>query len=80
MSLSKIQDKNVVLSKNQIIQKAYKLAYEYESKYGDCSQCVVLAVMEGMGEVNNEVFKSAFGFGGGIGNLSYTCGALLGVS
>lgn len=62
----------------EITQTAYDLGYEYEGKYGVCSQCVVLAVMEAMGEVNNEVFKSAFGFGGGIGNLSHTCGALLG--
>ncbi|MCJ7532746.1 MAG: C-GCAxxG-C-C family protein [Anaerolineales bacterium] len=63
---------------NDIPKKAYDLAYEYESKYGVCSQCVVLAVMEAMGEVDSESFKAAFGFGGGIGNLSHTCGALSG--
>ena len=73
-----MQDKDGGLPKKEILQKAFDLAYEYESKYGVCSQCVVLAVMETLGEVRNEVFKSAFGFGGGIGNLSHTCGALLG--
>jgi hypothetical protein len=34
--------------------------------------------METFGEANSEVFKSAFGFGGGIENLSHLCGALSG--
>jgi C_GCAxxG_C_C family probable redox protein len=34
--------------------------------------------MEAFGGVDSEVFKSTFGFGGGIGNLSYLCGALSG--
>lgn len=77
-SSEKMQGNNETLSIHEIAQKAYDLAYEYEGKYGVCSQCVVLAVMEVFGRVDSEVFRSAFGFGGGIGNLSHTCGALLG--
>jgi len=77
-SSDEMQDNKETYPLNKIAQKAYDLAYEYEGKYGACSQCVVLAVMEAFGEVNREVFKSAFGFGGGIGNLSHTCGALSG--
>ena len=77
-SSDKMQGNNETLSINEIAQKAYDLAYEYEGKYGVCSQCVVLAVMEAFGGVDCEVFKSAFGFGGGIGNLSHLCGALSG--
>jgi C_GCAxxG_C_C family probable redox protein len=73
-----MQGNNETLSINEIAQKAYDLAYEYEGKYGVCSQCVVLAVMEAFGGVNSEVFKSAFGYGGGMGNLSHLCGALSG--
>jgi len=67
-----------MLRKDEVSKRAYQLAYEYESKYGVCSQCLVLAVMEAMDNVDGNVFQSAFGFGGGIGNLSHTCGALLG--
>jgi C_GCAxxG_C_C family probable redox protein len=74
----KMPGNNEIPSVTNIAQKAYDLAYEYEAKYGVCSQCVVLAVMEAFGDANSEVFKSAFGFGGGIGNLSHLCGALSG--
>ncbi len=57
-------------------QKAYQLGYSYESKYGACSQCTILAIMDAMGERNADVVKASFGFAGGIGSLSKTCGAL----
>jgi C_GCAxxG_C_C family probable redox protein len=55
---------------------AYKLGFEYESKYGACSQCTILAIMDALGERESSVFKAAFGFAGGIASLSKTCGAL----
>jgi|WetSurMetagenome_2_1015567.scaffolds.fasta_scaffold22966_2 C_GCAxxG_C_C family probable redox protein len=73
-----MQENSMIAREIELKQKAYNLAHEYESKYGVCSQCVVLAVMETLDRVNQDVFKSSFGFGGGIGNLSSTCGALLG--
>lgn len=60
----------------EIAQKAYDLGYSYESKYGACSQCTVLAIMDALGKRNEDVFKAVFGFAGGIGNLSKLCGAL----
>lgn len=57
-------------------QKAYELGFEYEGKYGACSQCTILAIMDARGERDPDVFKAAFGFAGGIGSLSETCGAL----
>jgi C_GCAxxG_C_C family probable redox protein len=73
-----MRETKAIVKNKDLTKNAFDLAYEYESKYGVCSQCVVLAVMEALGKVNHDVFKSAFGFGGGIGNLSRTCGALLG--
>jgi C_GCAxxG_C_C family probable redox protein len=64
------------LSKAEVVQKAYDLGFLYESKYGACSQCAILAIMDALGERNNDVFKASFGFAGGIGSLSRTCGAL----
>ena len=57
-------------------QKAYQLGYSYEGKYGACSQCTILAIMDAMDERNADIFKASFGFAGGIGSLSKTCGAL----
>jgi C_GCAxxG_C_C family probable redox protein len=55
---------------------AYELGYEYERKYGACSQCTILAIMDSLGKRNADVFRASFGFAGGIGNLSEMCGAL----
>lgn len=57
-------------------QLAYDLGYEYEGKFGACSQCTILAVMDALGKRNADVFKASFGFAGGIGSLSEMCGAL----
>ena len=57
-------------------QKAYDLGYEYEGTYGACSQCTILAIMDALGTRNEDLFKASFGFAGGIGGLSETCGAL----
>jgi len=61
---------------DEAAQKAYDLGYEYERKYGACSQCTILAIMDALGKRDSSVFKAAFGFAGGIGSLSKTCGAL----
>lgn len=64
------------LSKAEAAQKAYDLGYEYEGKYGACSQCTILAIMDALGKRNSDVFKASFGFAGGIASLSEMCGAL----
>jgi C_GCAxxG_C_C family probable redox protein len=62
--------------KVESIQKAYQLGYEYEGKYGVCSQCTLLAIMDALDQRDSKVFQASFGFAGGIGSLSKTCGAL----
>lgn len=61
---------------SSVAQAAYDLGYEYEGKYGACSQCTILAVMDALDERNADVFRASFGFAGGLGSLSMTCGAL----
>lgn len=70
------EQKKISISGSETARKAYELGYSYESKYGACSQCTILAIMDAIGERNRDVFKAAFGFAGGIGSLSKTCGAL----
>jgi C_GCAxxG_C_C family probable redox protein len=57
---------------------AFRLGYEYEASFGACSQCTALAIMDTLGTRNPDLFKAAFGFAGGIADLSKTCGALAG--
>jgi len=64
-------------SKSEKVQKAYQLGYAYEGNYGACSQCTILAIMDALGSRNHDIFKASFGFAGGIGSLSKTCGAFL---
>jgi C_GCAxxG_C_C family probable redox protein len=58
------------------IHKAYQLGYEYEGKYGACSQCTLLAIMDALNTRDSKIFQASFGFAGGIASLSKTCGAL----
>lgn len=63
-------------SPEALAREAYALGYENESKYGACSQCTLLAIMDTLQVRNSQVFKASFGFAGGIASLSKTCGAL----
>ena len=63
-------------SKTDMIKRAYALGYEYEGKYGACSQCTLLAIMDAIGKRDSKIFQASFGFAGGIASLSKTCGAL----
>ena len=60
-------------------EKAYRLAFDYESKYGTCPQCVIAAVAEVFSLELDELFKASHGLAGGVGlSGSGTCGALSG--
>lgn len=65
--------------KKELIEKAYKLAYEYEQSYGNCPQCVIAAIQDVFEMIDDSVFKAACGLAGGAGLSSKgTCGALSG--
>ncbi len=49
----------------QILERVYQLAYNYESKYGNCPQCVIAAVSEVFSLNLEELLKSAHGLAGG---------------
>ena len=54
-------------------------AMEYFDEKGyNCCQAVVCAYCEACGIDGQEIFKLAEGFGGGMGGLQETCGALSG--
>ncbi len=63
------------------LNKAYALAFEYEQKYGSCAQCVLAAIHDIFGIVDDEVFKSGHVLAGGVGLAGDgSCGALSGGS
>ncbi len=45
-------------TRKEILEKVYALAFEYEQRYGSCSQCVLAAIQDVFGIVDDEVFKS----------------------
>jgi len=66
-------------AKQEIIDKAYSLAYENEQKYGCCPQCVLAAIQDVLGNVDDATFKASHSLAGGGGlSTGGTCGALAG--
>jgi len=65
--------------KQALAQTAYDKALKYELDYGCCPQCVLAAVQETVGVIEDSVIKASHGLAGG-GGLSGqgACGALTG--
>jgi C_GCAxxG_C_C family probable redox protein len=65
--------------KQDLAQEAYDKALKYELDYGCCPQCVLSAVQETVGIIEDSVIKASHGLSGG-GALSGmgACGALTG--
>jgi len=67
------------MDKKETREKAYALAYEFEQKYGACSQCVLAALQDTLGGIDDKIFKAAYALaGGGAKTGQGTCGALAG--
>jgi len=60
-------------------QEAYDKALKYELDYGCCPQCVLAAVQETVGVIEDSVIKASHGLSGGGGLTGQgACGALTG--
>jgi len=65
----------------EIAERAYKLGFEYEKIYHGCGQCVLAAILEATNLFDEEVFRTATGLSGGIGQVTdATCSAFIGGS
>jgi C_GCAxxG_C_C family probable redox protein len=64
----------------ELVEKVGKSAYKNEKKYPGCTQAVLGAFREVLGDkiITDEVFKAGCGMAGGVGNTGSTCGALCG--
>ncbi len=64
---------------DELISKAYQLGYQFEATRGNCPQCVLAALMDTIGGIDEKIFQSAYGLHGGtVSNGVGTCGALAG--
>ena len=67
-------------TKEELLDRVEKRAYELQEKYHGCAQCGLLAIQEVFGLENEMLFKAASGLSGGVGGMHSVCGALLGGS
>jgi C_GCAxxG_C_C family probable redox protein len=66
-------------SKEEILNKVYKLAYKYEAERGSCPQCVLAAIYETIGVGDPKTIQAADAMAGGTAlTTEGTCGALVG--
>ncbi len=65
--------------RKELGQQAYQLAYTYDLEFGACPQCVLAAISETIGVVDEHLIKAAHTLSGGGGLRGVgTCGALAG--
>jgi len=65
--------------KTLLAQQAYDKAAQYELDFGGCPQCVLAAVQEALGLIDDQTIKASHGLSGGGGLLGEgICGALSG--
>jgi C_GCAxxG_C_C family probable redox protein len=68
-------------SSEEIIEKAGRLAEEYEKTCTGCGQSAVAGLLDALGIENDDVFRAASGLADGIGLTGDgSCGALTGCS
>lgn len=66
-------------SEEELLEKAYRLAYRYEAEIGSCPQCVLSALMETLDIGDPATVKAADALAGGTAlSTEGTCGALVG--
>lgn len=65
--------------KEELMEKAYRLGFEFEKTYYGCSQCIIGAVQDTLGIRDDGVFRAAAGLaaGGGLTGMG-DCGAYAG--
>jgi len=66
-------------AKKELLEKAYKLGFEYEKTYRGCSQCAIAAIHDTLNIRDDSVFKAGTGLaaGGGLTGIG-VCGGYAG--
>jgi len=69
----------IMTSREELLEKAYRLAFKYEAEIGSCPQCVLAALYETLKVGDPETIKAADALAGGTAlSIEGTCGALVG--
>jgi len=69
------------VSEDERLERAYRLGFDYERTYRGCGQCTVAALQDAFGIRNDDIFKAASAFAGGVGLTGDgCCGAYLGAA
>jgi C_GCAxxG_C_C family probable redox protein len=67
------------MDRQEALERVYARGFEYEAKYTNCAQCVLAALQDVLGGIDDEVFKAAHTLAGGAASTTRgTCGALSG--
>lgn len=67
------------MSNNEaLLDEVEEKGERYDREYRGCAQSVLRTIQETFGYECNDVFKTAFGFGGGLARMKSVCGALIG--
>ncbi len=67
------------MSREEILDRVYKLAFRYEAERGGCPQCVLSALREVIGVGDEKTIQAADAMAGGTSLSTHgTCGALIG--
>jgi C_GCAxxG_C_C family probable redox protein len=66
-------------TRQDLLEKAYQLGFEYEKTYKGCSQCAIAAIQDTLDIKEDNVFKAATGLaaGGGLTGIG-VCGGYVG--
>jgi len=74
-----MKNKIKIENRKELIEKAYKLGFEYEKSSHYCAQCVV-ATLQNILQIKDEsLFRASYPLSGGLGSTTQgTCGALSG--
>lgn len=68
-----------IFRSKEIADKAYRLGSKYEIEFHGCGQCILAAVLEATNLFDENVFRSATGLSGGVGQMTdATCSAFSG--
>jgi C_GCAxxG_C_C family probable redox protein len=67
------------MKKEELLDEAYRLGFEYEKGASYCAQATVAALQDVFNIKNDDVFKASCGLSGGVGACGEgTCGAVAG--
>lgn len=77
--MTEMPDEEILTKKEEILERVYNLAFQYEAERGSCPQCVLAAIMETLNIGEEKTIQAVDALAGGTAlSTEGTCGALVG--